>query len=163
MTPQDAQARVVYDYEYEEPSPSGRRRRQVADWGVGEELFDRMPRSRRFARGVPEPRTRERRPAAEPPPARRPAPPAEAPRPRAVAAEPAPAPEVRERPRPEFAERPPEGRKTVVISGRPGDKAYRRPPRTVEERVAARPDRLAMWAVALGLLLIFIAVVTASL
>jgi hypothetical protein len=134
---------------------------------------------------VPEPRTRERRPAAEPPPARRPAPPAEAPRPRAAAAEPAearrprtvrrseertaaepvsaPRPEIADRPRPEFAEPPPEGRKTVVISGRPGERAYRRPPRTVEERVAARPDRLAMWAVALGLLLILIAVVTASL
>ena len=37
----------------------------------------------------------------------------------------------------------------------------RRPPRTAHERIGARPDRLAMWAFALGLLLIVIAVLTA--
>ena len=35
-----------YDHESEEPR---RRRRPAADWGVGEDIFDRMP-SRRFAR-----------------------------------------------------------------------------------------------------------------
>ena len=61
-------------------------------------------------------------------------------------------------------------RRTVKIGGRPEgsleaaryqrDRA-RRPPRTAHERIGARPDRLAMWAVALGLLLIVIAVLTA--
>src|SRR4051795_2957509 len=35
-----------YDHESEEPR---RRRRPAADWGVGEDIFDRMP-SRRFTR-----------------------------------------------------------------------------------------------------------------
>ena len=47
MAPEhEARTRVLYDHESEEP---GRRRRAVADWGVGEDIFDRMP-SRRFTR-----------------------------------------------------------------------------------------------------------------
>ena len=47
MAPEhEARARVLYDHESEE---TGRRRRAVADWGVGEDIFDRMP-SRRFTR-----------------------------------------------------------------------------------------------------------------
>ncbi|HEX6024645.1 MAG TPA: hypothetical protein VFZ00_21830 [Solirubrobacter sp.] len=42
----EARMRVVYDHESEE---TGRRRHAVADWGVGEDIFDRMP-SRRFTR-----------------------------------------------------------------------------------------------------------------
>ena len=38
----------------------------------------------------------------------------------------------------------------------------RRPPRTASERLGARPDRVAAWAFALGLLLILIAVATAN-
>src|SRR4051794_30404992 len=38
---------AVYDHESEEPR---RRRRPAADWGVGEDIFDRMP-SRRVNRG----------------------------------------------------------------------------------------------------------------
>src|SRR6185436_10902577 len=49
MPEREARARAVYDHNNEEPRPSGRRRRQVADWGVGEELFDGMP-GRRFDR-----------------------------------------------------------------------------------------------------------------
>jgi hypothetical protein len=49
MPDREAQARAVYDHTEEEPRPAGRRRRQVADWGVGEELFDGMP-GRRFER-----------------------------------------------------------------------------------------------------------------
>jgi hypothetical protein len=49
MPEREARARAVYDHDNEEPRPSGRRRRQVADWGVGEELFDGMP-GRRFER-----------------------------------------------------------------------------------------------------------------
>ena len=45
MSEHQARARAVYDHADEEP----RRRRQVADWGVGEELFDGMP-GRHFER-----------------------------------------------------------------------------------------------------------------
>jgi hypothetical protein len=58
------------------------------------------------------------------------------------------------------------GRRTVRINGRPGERgsAYvaRRPPRTVGERVGARPDRIAAWAFALGMLLIIVAIATAQ-
>ncbi|MGH2947637.1 MAG: hypothetical protein ACRDPC_15535, partial [Solirubrobacteraceae bacterium] len=57
------------------------------------------------------------------------------------------------------------GRRTVKIGGRPGElptSRSRRPPRTVGERVGPRPDRVAAWAFALGLLLIVIAVATAN-
>src|SRR4051794_31839090 len=37
---------AVYDHETEDPR-GARRGRRVADWGVGEELFDRMPSPRR--------------------------------------------------------------------------------------------------------------------
>src|SRR5436309_38730 len=50
--PQDNQAvRAFYDHEIdEEPRTGGRRRRPAADWGVGEDIFDRMPSpSRRFS------------------------------------------------------------------------------------------------------------------
>ena len=57
-----------------------------------------------------------------------------------------------------------EGRRTVKIGGRPGDpygsSERRRPPRTVHERLGPRPDRIAAWACALGLLLILIAILT---
>jgi hypothetical protein len=49
MPEHEAPGRAVYDHDNEEPRPAGRRRRQVADWGVGEELFDGMP-GRRFER-----------------------------------------------------------------------------------------------------------------
>src|SRR3954463_8319552 len=48
MPEHDARVRAFYDHEAEEPR-TGRRRRAVADWGVGEDIFDRMP-SRRFTR-----------------------------------------------------------------------------------------------------------------
>jgi hypothetical protein len=44
---QDAPVGAFYDHESSESSP--RRRRVAADWGVGEDIFDRMP-SRRFKR-----------------------------------------------------------------------------------------------------------------
>jgi len=49
MSEHEARSRAVYDHDNEEPRPAGRRRRQVADWGVGEEIFDHMP-GRRFER-----------------------------------------------------------------------------------------------------------------
>src|SRR3954463_15321768 len=44
----------LYDHEREEPR-SGRRRRPVADWGVGDDMFEHMPRNRfsRVAEGPP--------------------------------------------------------------------------------------------------------------
>ena len=48
MAPEhDARTRAFYDHEDDEQSP--RRRRAAADWGVNEDIFDRMP-SRRFKR-----------------------------------------------------------------------------------------------------------------
>jgi hypothetical protein len=48
MAPEhDVPARAFYDHESSETAP--RRRRAAADWGVGEDIFDRMP-SRRFKR-----------------------------------------------------------------------------------------------------------------
>ncbi len=48
MAPEhDAPAGAFYDHENAETAP--RRRRAAADWGVGEDIFDRMP-SRRFKR-----------------------------------------------------------------------------------------------------------------
>src|SRR5688572_7565317 len=52
MPEPEARGRAVYDHTDDEPRPSGRRRRQVADWGVGEELFDGMPGRRFERRGV---------------------------------------------------------------------------------------------------------------
>src|SRR3954449_12629992 len=49
MAEYEVRSRAFYDHDNEEPRPAGRRRRQVADWGVGEELFDGMP-GRRFER-----------------------------------------------------------------------------------------------------------------
>jgi hypothetical protein len=184
----------VYDHEHEEPR-SGRRRRPVADWGVGDDAFETMPRNR-FSRTAEAP-PRERRFARED----------DEPRLRAVEDEPEheePQPDVprgrvddgrrtlrigkdedmpseiaaiaadrdintEELAVPEKGQGVPE-RRTVKIGGHPEgsleaaryqrDRA-RRPRRTASERVGHRPDRIAMWAFALGLLLILIAVLTA--
>jgi hypothetical protein len=211
MPEHEAQVWAVYDHETEEPRATGRRRRQVADWGVGEDVFDRMP-SRRFARrGVDaqehrraqprredadwddEPRTQrfaraedvapQARADSDAPRARREddaprrerRPPADwlaevTPRP-----EPVPVPEPAEEPGPDEGRmivlagaveeelEAPKPRRTVVIGGHP-DKLPaprpRRPPRTAAERLGASPDRIMGYAVALGLLLILIAVLT---
>jgi hypothetical protein len=191
----------VYDHEHEEPR-SGRRRRPVADWGVGEDMFEHMPRNRfsrttdapprerRFAREDAERREDGRNDAERPP--LRPveddeAPAADAPRggvddgrrtirigkdedvPSEIAAITADRDIPADVPPVPTGEAIPE-RRTVKIGGRPEgsleasryqrDRA-RRPPRTAHERIGARPDRLAMWAFALGLLLIVIAILTA--
>ena len=226
MSEHEARSRAVYDHDNEEPRPAGRRRRQVADWGVGEEMFDHMP-GRRF----------ERRPHAEIPrgdaddgrrtivietdealPAPTPRQPAvdaefasrdEALRARRaddelwggdepfakpaeadsaaddnsaefVAAsggqhdtgefapvESAGAPESAPAPTERIVRGGVEGRRTVKIGGRPAEfhgspARNRRPPRTMHERLGPRPDRVAMWAFALGILLILIAIATAN-
>jgi hypothetical protein len=230
MSDHEARARAVYDHDEDEPRPSGRRRRQVADWGVNEELFDGMP-GRRFDRrgeehriprggaddgrrtivitqsgAVEAPletadeefasredalRAREQHdavwagdePFAEPE--------AEV---RAYVAEPSlevdegpagfegstgfeatagfegsagfEATREREYRTDSIVRGGVEGRRTVKIGGRPGEfqpsPERRRPARTVHERVGPRPDRIAAWACALGLLLIIIAIATAS-
>jgi len=231
--------RAFYDHETEDSRLDGRGRRSVADWGVNEELFDRMPARRRFRPSEAAPRRdahpRERREPAEPvertpddatstrepreraferaeprewsvdgaEPRERAEPPggsagrerrqraestpenrarmaedyerftlADEPAPVAVR-EPAPtapgpaAAEVDIAPRAELdtVAHPAEGRRTVVIRGRGAEPSRpsrrERPPRTVGERLGPRPDRLAAWAVALGVLLILIAILTA--
>ena len=201
MPENEGPARAVYDHtEDEQPRPAGRRRRQVADWGVGEELFDGMP-GRRFERRGDEHRIPRggaddgRRTIVisddEAPPAEAPLEPADeeftsredALRAReehdAVWGGDEPFAETRHDDPPpvahevvEAAEPPPdgivrggvEGRRTVKIGGRPAEfhSAPRRPSRTVHERVGPRPDRIAAWAFALGILLILIAIATAS-
>jgi hypothetical protein len=197
----------VYDHDEHEEPRSGRRRRPVADWGVGEDMFEAMPRNRfsRTAEAPPRERRfaredeRRQRPAGESPEAAAPeAPEAEAPEreepaadvPRGgvadgrrtlrigsdedVPSEIAAITADRDIPPEEVAAPVPTGdqpeRRTVKIGGHPEgsleaaryqrDRA-RRPRRTAHERVGHRPDRIAMWAFALGLLLILIAVLTA--
>jgi hypothetical protein len=224
MPDHEARARAVYDHDNEEPRPSGRRRRQVADWGVGEELFDGMP-GRRFDRRphretarVEEPREDIPRGDAadgrrtivietgdgelpleyiepaeeefasrdeairareaddelwagdEPFADREPEPVAEAP----AFDPPVEVDELDLEPVPP-AELVPhgdgivrggqEGRRTVKIGGRPEfygppARARQRPPRSVHERLGPRPERIAAWAFALGILLILIAIAT---
>src|SRR5688500_10164754 len=196
MPEPDGPARAVYDHTEEEPRPSGRRRRQVADWGVGEELFDGMPGRRFERRGTdhaiprggtddgrrtiviteddvriekeaPDEEFTRREDALE---ARR--------RHDAVWAgdEPfAEAPVADDEPVDEIADEPMsdavvrggvEGRRTVKIGGRPAEfhsaAGRRRPAPTMHERLGPRPDRIAAWAFALGILLILIAVATAN-
>jgi hypothetical protein len=214
----DHQARFsrddVYDHEHEEPRPGGRRRRPVADWGVGDDVFDHMPRNRfsRAAEGPPRDRRfsserrrgaddevtteereygirsqlRERDDEADPPFERERA---EAPDPQAAEVPrggvdgrrtiPVGKPEdvpseiaavTADRDLGEVEAPAAPERRTVKIGGRPEGSLEaaryqrdrsRRPPRTAQERIGTRPDRLAMWAVALGILLILIAVLSA--
>jgi hypothetical protein len=210
---------VFYDHESEDPRGSGRRRGPVADWGVGDELFDHLPR-RRF-RPSESPRRdthasedylRERRfaPAeasgeargtgdelgsTEPAASREDAIDGPAASRGGGIDEPGAGPasgvapdfvedararegvatvhgvtaadEDEEAPRAtlDTVALPGEGRRTVVIRGHgahaPVTTRRARPPRTAVERVGHRPERLAAWAVALGFLLILIAILTA--
>jgi hypothetical protein len=156
MPADSAQSRGAALFDQTPSSAHGRRRRPAPDWG-GDDLFDHVPR-RRFARTVEEPRDL----ALEAPPA-------------AVAAvdlapapaRPAPVQELVLARRAEYAPVPipPGGRRTVTVTGRPGHGVAprtHRPGRTVEQRIGARPERLAAWAFALGLLLIVLAVATSG-
>ena len=209
MSPEhEARSRAFYDHEQEEPR--GRRRRNVADWGVSEDVFDRMP-GPRFSRRGEEPRRREEAPRARfvRDDARRTTGPRDAePRgsePRyahddvpadagAWLDEPVHADErpvsrtivierepgfdaevlANEAPladaEPAFEEPAPRerlapnGRRTVVIAGRPDRLPVprSRPPRSAVDRIGPRPDRIVGYAVALGILLILIAILTSS-
>jgi hypothetical protein len=57
-------------------------------------------------------------------------------------------------------ERPPQAeRRTVTITGHPVPPRRRRSP--AQEQIAARPDRVALWAFLLGLFLVLVATATA--
>jgi hypothetical protein len=127
--------------------PSRRRRRPVEDWGA-DEAFDGA------SHAEPEAPVDEVAPL---PAALTEAPTGEASIVAGVVA--APAPDVVS-----------DGRRTIRINGRPGEVSEiapftsaarrRRPPLTVEERLAGNPTRIIAWAFLLGLLLILIAVLT---
>jgi hypothetical protein len=67
-------------------------------------------------------------------------------------------------------ERGPDGRRTVQISGQPAaaprtrlrELERRRPNRRPVDRIASRPDRIALWVVILGILLVVIAATSSS-
>ncbi len=210
MPEHEAPVRGFYDHESDEQlHPSGRRRRPAADWGVGEDIFDRMP-SRRFGRrpehredaehpgvaandewGADEARDQSRRAHADDDArewhdgagdqrrvARRPS--------RehqvetwdddAIAAwggdeVPRGGVDVERRTivfeTGDDEEAPQEvatdGRRTIVISGHPDRlpaPRAQRPSRTAVDRIGARPDRIVGYTVALGVLLILIAILT---
>jgi hypothetical protein len=127
--------------------------------------LDAMPRTRRFERSAPERRGRFAR-AERPEHADGPERAERAERPERP--EPAPAAAAPEAPVPLPA---PSRRRTVEITGRTVGAPTlprlvqidrRRPARRAAERVGARPDRLALWAVVLGFFLIFVAVTSTS-
>ena len=157
--------RDLYDHEHDEPRLSGaRRRRPVADWGVGDDVFEQMPR-RRFARGVETPSRERRRTIVIDRPEDIPSEIAAVTADRNI--EDVPPVAVERSAAPATSEPAPGERRTVRIGGRPegsleATRAQRhRPARTAHERVGHRPDRLAAWAVVLGMLLILIALLTA--
>ena len=206
MAPEhEAHPRAFYDHESDEPT---RRRRPAADWGVGEDIFDRMP-SRRFTRAD---RRAEHHPSQDEwatgsedaagrrrgesmtivigrdesaPAARRIVVETDdftAIKPRtetsefaavgpSEAADPAGAAPTQWRAADEAADAKwgdsataePNGRRTIRISGHPDRLPVvrtPRPPRTAVERIGTSPDRIAAYAVALGFLLVLIAVLT---
>jgi hypothetical protein len=173
---------VLYDHE----SPEAPRRRPADDWGI-DESFPRV-RGRRFARAQEGPARSRRRPVedwgadqafggsprTEPERAEFAAAAPDQAAGLEAAAHAAGAPtvefaaaEVVDAPAPEVVT---DGRRTIRINGRPGElseiapftsTARRRPPRTVEERLAGDPTRIIAWAFVLGILLILIAILTA--
>jgi len=123
--------------------PARSRRRPVEDWGA-DDAFDGATRS--AEREVDQPAALTEAPTGE----------------ESIAAEIIDAPAPREVVS--------DGRRTIRINGRPGEVSEiapftsaarrRRPPMTVEERLAVNPTRIIAWAFLLGLMLILIAVLT---
>src|SRR3954453_11665913 len=171
--------RVLYDHEGAPPP-----RPRADDWGI-DESFPRV-RGRRFARDARThegPARRRRRPVedwgaddafGEAAPTREPDPAPGTERehdlPAAALAAVSPTEEfveIVDTPEPEVVS---DGRRTIRINGRPGEVSQiapftstarrRRPPPTVQERLAGDPTRIIAWAFLLGLLLILIAVLT---
>ncbi len=60
------------------------------------------------------------------------------------------------------AEPPTGDRRTITITGNPGQIAARRRRSPTQEQIAARPDRVALWAFLLGLFLVLVAAATAT-
>jgi hypothetical protein len=167
----------LYDHESDAP-----RRRPADDWGI-DESFPRV-RGRRFARHdgpVRDARASEgparscRRPVEDwgadeafDGASRRTEPEAPAVLTEAPTAEESIVAEIVDAPEPE--EVVSDSRRTIRINGRPGEVSEiasftsaarrRRPPLSVEERLAGDPTRIIAWAFLLGLLLILIAVLT---
>jgi hypothetical protein len=180
----EARSRAFYDHEQDEPR--GRRRHAVADWGVSEDVFDRMP-GPRFSRRGEEPRRREEAPRAR---FVRDEEPREAdewlddiveadePTSRTIVIEHEPELDAELLPqtpddgddsplRDEYEPRghvAPNGRRTFVIGGHPDRMPVTRtrPSRTAVERIGPRPDRIVGYAVAMGVLLILIAILTSN-
>jgi hypothetical protein len=162
--------RALYDHENDAP-----RRRQADDWGI-DESFPRV-RGRRFARdgrAHEGPSRRRRRPVEDwgadeafDGASREPEPAAEV-LTESPAGEASIVAEVVDAPEPAIVAE--DGRRTIRINGRPGEVSEiapftsaarrRRPPLTVEERLAGDPTRIIAWAFLLGLLLILIAILT---
>jgi hypothetical protein len=168
----------LYDHESDAP-----RRRPADDWGIDESFprvrgrrFARHDGSLRDARASEGPSRSRRRPvedwgadaafdgvgSAEPE-----APVGEVVPTEAPTGEESTVAEVVDAPEPEVVS---DGRRTIRIHGRPGEVSEiapftsaarrRRPPLTVEERLAGDPTRIIAWAFLLGLLLILIAILT---
>jgi hypothetical protein len=154
-----------YDHE-QEPAPASRDR-EAPDWG-GDELFTSTPGRRRFERPVRGEHVPGRfeparlRDTAEHP-VQRPAA-----RLAAIQAQPSHPLELPPAldPGPTALKRAPQpvGRRTVTITGHPDRlPARRRPAPTLDERiVGSRPDRVAAYAFALGLVLILVAFLSAT-
>jgi len=145
----DADSPAFYDHEYETVP---QRSRQAPDWG-GDDVFAQHPR-RRFSR--PDRPHMRVHPLGTVPVSHE------------VPIEPAPSP--RRDPHADHFERAANGRRTVVVTGRPSDPVAllaavtdrRRPSPTMADRIGGRPDRIAAWACGLGLTLILVAVTTAD-
>jgi hypothetical protein len=173
----DSESAIAGFYDHEQETTRSRREREAPDWG-GDDLFTSTPRRRRFdrpARG--EQRTARRRETLEHPLPRRMSGPAAAPRldlgvvdaapvkasPPAAESAPAAAPVRDSEVEAHTMTPPPAGRRTVLVTGHPDPvPVRRRPAPTMDERlIGSRPERIASYAFALGLLLILIAFLTA--
>ena len=178
MTHPESAIAALFDHEQEQPGRRTRgRERPAPDWG-GDELFSSTPRRRRRAHDLGErhlslvpahddwapPRAWSDHDAATavldlPVPEDKPVDLSVADAPAAVEAASSSVEAV------EFREMPaPAGRRTVTVTGHPEARITRtrRPAPTVDQRIGHRPDRIAMWAFALGMLLILIAILTAN-
>ena len=137
----DSELAIAGFYDHEQQTE-----RRAPDWG-GDDLFTAATPRRRFHRDTHPPRLREATEHHQP---ERPAPQPES----------APAAGTAED---HYLEPVPEGRRTVTITGR-ADGSYhavtRRPARSLDERIAHRPERIASWTCAMGFLLILLAVLT---
>jgi hypothetical protein len=158
---QSAAIAAFYDRE-QDPASERDSERSAYDWGAGD-LFETMPRPRRHGA-----RTRGAVATAGPTRTRE-----HAPQHLHVVATPAIEPVIEVDPAHEALLRPrmeppttPGGRRTVTVTGRPDPVPVvrtRRPAPTAADRIAGtRPDRVAGWAFAMGMLLILIAFLTAG-